>query len=66
MIQCEQRNKRKIFLTGQSIKVQCKKESKMIDENGRYLCKHHFNKWFKKKYKEDYETFINKYKKWKS
>ena len=59
MDRCEHKHKQKRYLTGQTLNIRCEKESKMIDENGRELCKHHFNKWFKKKYNKDYDTFIN-------
>ena len=58
-MRCEHKHKRKHFRSGQSFKVQCSKESKMQDENGNLLCKHHFNRWFKKKYNEDYDTLMN-------
>ena len=58
MSRCEHKHKQKRYLTGQTIKIQCKKESTNQDEHGRLLCKHHFNRWFEKKYGEKYETFI--------
>ena len=60
MDRCEHKHRQKIGLTRQTVKIQCKKKSKMIDENGRDLCKHHFNKWFKKKYNENFDEFIKK------
>lgn len=59
MSRCEHKHKQKIFLTGQTIKVQCKKDSKYIDENGRELCGSHFNRWFEKKYRKKYNEFMN-------
>ena len=58
MSRCEHKHKIKHYRFGTTQKIQCKKESKMIDENGRELCKHHFNRWFKKKYGEKYDTFM--------
>lgn len=55
-MRCQHKHKQKRFLTGQNLKIQCKKESKMIDENGRELCQRHFNRWFYKKYKVKYNT----------
>lgn len=39
-------------------KSRCGKESKFTDDGGRDLCTKHFKKWFKKRYKEDYDEFI--------
>ncbi len=59
MSRCEHKHKRKHYRFGITQKIQCKKDSKMIDENGRELCRHHFNRWFEKKYGEKYDDFMN-------
>lgn len=44
---------------GKPNKVKCNKEATNQDDNGRLLCRHHFNKWFKKTYNKDYNTFMS-------
>ena len=45
---------------GKTYKSRCGKESKFIDENQRDLCEKHFKKWYKKKFREDYNTEFDK------
>jgi hypothetical protein len=60
MESCQSKHKKKHYRFGTIEKIQCKKEHTNQDESGRLLCKHHFNKWFKKKYNQNYDEFIKK------
>jgi len=43
---------------GKTHRTRCGKIHKFQDDGGRALCEHHFKRWFKKVYKEDYNEFI--------
>ena len=45
---------------GKTYKSRCGKESKFIDEHGRDLCEKHFKKWYKKRFREEYNTEFDK------
>lgn len=55
MLTCE-RTKRHNGSEG--IKSKCGKKAEHQQEDGLPLCIHHFNKWFKKKYKQSYKEFM--------
>jgi len=56
---CEQTIQHSARNVGKTYKSKCGKQSSFVDEIQRSLCGKHFRKWFKRKYKQDYDTFIN-------
>jgi len=55
---CEHKKQHSARNIGKTTVTKCNKQSTNTDENGRLLCRRHFNKWFKRKYKTSYSEFI--------
>ena len=59
MSQCEHKHKRQHYRFRTTQTFRCNSKATNQDENGRLLCKKHFNKWFEKKYGQKYDDFLN-------